>query len=127
MDSDIGSELGDSGVESAREGSGEEPSTLSGERQLRTRRVRVARRWIDLHRNLENDWRKGGRQIPILLDTDAHLSNGNLIALKILVDTGAQVNLIKEKVVARQFFRSAENRVKLITAKNSNLEGVPMS
>ena len=46
-----------------------------------------------------------------------------MIALKILVDTGAQVNLIKEKLVARQFFKSAENRIKLITANNTILEG----
>ena len=32
MDSDVDSELGDSGVESTGEGSGEEPSTSSGER-----------------------------------------------------------------------------------------------
>ena len=66
---------------------------------------------------------KGGRHVQLLLDIDAQLPNGNLIALKILVDTGAQVNLIKAKIVARQFFKSAENRVKLITANNTILEG----
>ena len=96
MDFDIGSELGDSGVESAGEGSGEEPSTSSGERRLRARRVRVARRWLDPHSNLENDWRKRGRHIQLLLDIDARLPNGGLIALKFLVETGALVNLIKE-------------------------------
>ena len=44
---DIGSELGHSGVESAGEGSEEEPLTSSGERRLRARRVRVSRRWLD--------------------------------------------------------------------------------
>ena len=78
-------------------------------------------------RNLETGWKKGGRHVQLLLDIDAHLPNGNLIALKILVDTGAQVNLIKEKLVPRQFFRSAENPVKLITANNTILEGVLMS
>ena len=103
MDSDIGSELGDSGVESAGEWSGEKPSTSSGERRLRARQVRVARRWLDPHRNLENYWKKGGRHIQLLLDIDARLPNGGLIALKVFVDTGAQVNLIKEKLVARHF------------------------
>ena len=56
---------------------------------------RVARRWLDPHRNLENDWRKGGRHIQLLLDIDTRLPNGGLIALKFLLDTGAQVNLIK--------------------------------
>ena len=40
-----------------------------------------------------------------------------------MVDTGAQVNLIKEKLVAHQFFRSAENPVRLITANNTTSEG----
>ncbi len=61
--------------------------------------------------------------MQLLLDIDASLPNGGVLALKILVDTGAQVNLIKEKLVARQFFRSAENPVKLITANNSILDG----
>ena len=65
LDSDKGSELGESGVESAGEGSGEEPSTSSGERRVRARRVRVVRRWLDPHKNLENDWRKGGRHIQL--------------------------------------------------------------
>ena len=67
--------------------------------------------------------RKGGRHIQLLLDIDARLPNGNLIALKILVDTGAQVKLIKDKIVAKQFFRSAENPHRLITANNIILEG----
>ncbi len=54
--------------------------------------------------------------MQLLLDIDASLPNGNLIALKKLVDTGAQINLIKEKLVARQLFRSADNPVRLITA-----------
>ena len=70
---------------------------------------------------------KGGRHVQLLLDIDAQLPNGNLIALKTLVYTGAQVNLIKEKLVARHFFRSAEIPVKLITANNTILEGFPMS
>ena len=65
--------------------------------------------------------------MQLLLDIDARLPNGGLIALKFLADTGAQVNLIKEKLVARQFFWSPENPVKLITANNTILEGVPMS
>ena len=63
--------------------------------------------------------------MQLLLDIDAQLPNGNLIALKILVEIGAQVNLIKEKLVARQFFRSAENLVKLITANNTTSDGFP--
>ena len=47
MDSDIWSELGDSGVESAGKGSGEKPSISSGKRRVRARRVRVALRWLD--------------------------------------------------------------------------------
>lgn len=112
------SEFGVAGSESS-----DEPTPQSGERNPRPRRVRVARRWMDPLRNLENDWKKGGRHIQLLLNIDARLPNGSFLALKILVDTGAQVNLIKEKLVARQFFSSAENPVRLITANNTILEG----
>jgi hypothetical protein len=72
---------------------------------------------------MEKDWTKGGREMQLLLDIDASLPNGGLIGLKILVDTGAQVNLIKEKLVPFQFFKRAETPLKLITANNSILEG----
>ena len=61
--------------------------------------------------------------MQLLLDIDASLPNGGLIGLKFLVDTGAQVNLIKEKLVPFQFFKRAETPLKLITANNSILEG----
>ena len=55
MDSDVESELGGADLVSE---SGEEGTPQSGERRTRARRVRVARRWLDPHRNLENDWKK---------------------------------------------------------------------
>ena len=61
--------------------------------------------------------------MQLLLDIDASLQDGGILTLKVLVDMGAQVNLIKEKLLARQLFRSAENPVKLITANSSILEG----
>ena len=72
-----GSELGAVG-----EGSGEESTSPHGERRPRARRVWVAHMWLDPLRSLETDWRKGGRHIQLLLYIDAHLPNGNLIALK---------------------------------------------
>ena len=62
--------------------------------------------------------------MQLFLEIDASLPNGNLVALEVLVDTGAQVNLIKERLVTCQFFQRAKNPVRLITAKNSILEGV---
>ena len=61
--------------------------------------------------------------MQLLLEIDASLPNGSLIALKLLVDPGSQVNLIKERLVPCHFFQRAENPVKLITANNSILEG----
>ena len=107
MDSDAESKKGGSDLGAVGEGSGKEFTLPHGERRPRARRIRVAHRWLDPLRSLETDWRKGGRHVQLLLDIDAHLLNGNLIALKILVDTGSQVNLIKEKLVVRQFFRNA--------------------
>ena len=123
MGSDEESLMGGSELGAVGKGSDEESTSSHGERRPRARRVRVAHRWLEPLRSLETDWKKGGQHIQLLLDIDAHLPNGKLIALKILVDTGAQVNLIKEKLGARQFFKSAENLVKLITANNTILEG----
>ena len=61
--------------------------------------------------------------MQLLLEIDASLPNGRLVALNVLVDTSAQVNLIKETLVPCHFFQRAENPVKLITANNSILEG----
>ena len=111
MDRDVESDSGEFELGAVGEGAGEESTPLSGERRPRARRVRVAHKWLEPHRDLENDCKKGVQQIQLLLDIDARLPNGGLIALKSLVDTGAQVNLTKEKLVARQFFRSAEDPV----------------
>ena len=82
MDSDVESDSGDSELGAVGEGSGEESTPLSGERRPRARRIRVAHRWLGPHRDLENDWKRGGRQIQLLLDIDARLPNVSLIALK---------------------------------------------
>ena len=60
--------------------------------------------------------------MQLLLEIDASLPNGSLVALKVLVDTGAQVNLIKERLVPCHFFQRGVNPVKFITANNSILE-----
>ncbi len=105
-------------------GSSVENPRLAGEHRKRPRHIRVADRWINPLNGLANEWMNGGRQMQLLLDIDASLPNGTLVALKVLVDTGAQVNLIKERLVPCQFFRRAENPLKLITANSSILEGV---
>ena len=81
--SDVESDSGDSDLGAVGKWPGDDSTTLSGERRPRMRRVRVAHRWLDPHRDLENDWKRRGRQIQLLLDIDARLPNGNLIALKI--------------------------------------------
>ena len=57
----------------------------------------------------------------MLLDMDVELPDGSFLPLKILVDTGAQVNLVKRGLVSRQDWEIAQNPVRLITANNSVL------
>ena len=59
----------------------------------------------------------------MVLDMDVELPNGDFLPLKILVDTGAQVNLVRRDLVPRQDWRPAPNPVRLITANNSILRG----
>ena len=59
----------------------------------------------------------------MLLDMDFELPNGNLIPMKVLVDTGAQVNLVRQDIISCQHWKGAENPVKLVTANNTILEG----
>ena len=103
MDSNEESEMGDSDLGAAREGSGEEFTPLHGERRPRARPIRVAHRWLDPLRSLETDWKKGVGTYNFYWMS--HLPNGHLIALKILVDTGAQVNIIKEKTSGPSIFQ----------------------
>ena len=51
----------------------------------------------------------------MVLDMDVELPNGDFLPLKILVDTGAQVNLVRRDLVPRQDWRPAPNPVRLIT------------
>ena len=64
-----------------------------------------------------------GRHIQTVLDMDVELPNGDFLPLKILVDTGAQVNLVRRDLVPRQDWRPAPNPVRLITANSSILRG----
>ena len=43
--------------------------------------------------SVEN-WSKNGRQMQLLIEIDVEAPDGRLIPLRILVDTGAQVNLV---------------------------------
>ena len=84
----------------------------------------MARRWFEpAHSFSDENLKKEWRHIQLILDMDVELPNGNLIPLKILVDTGAQVNLIRRDLVSRQHWRGAENPVKLVTANNTILDG----
>ena len=65
MDSDEESEMGDSDLGAAGEGSGEESTPSHGERRPRARRMRVAERWLGHLRSLETDWRKVGRHVQL--------------------------------------------------------------
>jgi len=57
------------------------------------------------------------------LELDAQLPNGEVIPLKVLVDTGAQVNLVRRELIPQEFWREAKNPIQLITANGSILPG----
>ena len=80
----------------------------------------MAERWLGAAQSFAGGGLKGeGRHIQLLLDMDVELPDGSLLPLKILVDTGAQVNLVKRGLVSRQDWKIAQNPVRLITANNS--------
>ena len=47
----------------------------------------------------------------MVLDMDVELPNGDFLPLKFLVDTGAQVNMVRRDLVPRQDWRPAPNPV----------------
>ena len=59
----------------------------------------------------------------LLVSVGLQLSNGMQIPIKMLVDTGSQVNLIKKGIVHDSLFRVSKNPVKFIAANQQVVSG----
>ena len=57
------------------------------------------------------------------MEVDARLPSGNLQPLKVLVDTGAETNLIREGLVSPMEFLPAKHHLCLTTANGQRLRG----
>jgi hypothetical protein len=71
----------------------------------------------------DKEWQNCGDKVQLLLDMDVELPNSKLKNMKILVDTGAQINLVKRGLIPPSLWQRARNPVRLITANNSVLGG----
>ena len=71
----------------------------------RIRKIKLSRRLLRSASHFTNkgDWERSGNKIQLLLDMDVKLPNSKLIPMKILVDTGAQVNLVKRGLIPFTF------------------------
>ena len=61
--------------------------------------------------------------LRLILEVDARLPSGNLQPLKVLVDTGAETNLIREGLVSPVEFLPAKHHLCLTTANGQRLRG----
>ena len=59
----------------------------------------------------------------LILPMHVRQSNGRVIILRALVDTGCKLNLIRKGFVAPEFFRPATTRFRLVTASGAPLAG----
>lgn len=66
---------------------------------------------------------ESGGHMQLLMDMDVAYPRGDLVAMKILVDTGAQVNLVRSNLVPPEFLKMAKDPVRLLAANNSVLFG----
>jgi hypothetical protein len=67
--------------------------------------------------------RKVGKERQLLLKTDAELRNGEVQTMDILVDTGAEANLIRKGLVSNHLTYVARNPLKFATANGQSLGG----
>ena len=61
--------------------------------------------------------------LQLLLNLEVELPNGDLKVLKVLVDTGAEANLVKKKLIPSRLMFAAEKPLKLVTANGKLLGG----
>ena len=59
----------------------------------------------------------------LILPMYVHQSNGRVITLRALIDTGCELNLIRRGLVAPEFFKPATIKYRLVTASGAPLAG----
>ncbi len=69
------------------------------------------------------NWSENGGHMQLIMDIDVETPERGILPLRVLVDTGAQVNLIRRELVPPESWRIAEDPVRLITANNTVLKG----
>ena len=67
--------------------------------------------------------RQGGKHLQLLLRAPVEISNGEIREVNILVDTGAQANLIREGLVPHHLTQCAKRRLQLIAANGQVIPG----
>ena len=62
-------------------------------------------------------------EAQLLLELDVILPNGDLRRVRALVDTGAQVNLIRKKLVPKHLLTSPSHPIRLVAANQEIIQG----
>ena len=61
--------------------------------------------------------------MQLVLKIPARLPNGVTKELKILVDTGAEANLVRKNLLPRELFYPSHNHLRLLTANGQDMQG----
>ena len=61
--------------------------------------------------------------VQLKMEIPGILPNGDTKNLKILIDTGAQANLVRSGLISRHLFRGAPKVLRFVTANGQKLEG----
>ena len=62
-------------------------------------------------------------KVQLVMELPAVLSNGEVRNLKVLIDTGAQANLVRKGLISSHLFYGAPRILKLIAANGQRIEG----
>ena len=71
----------------------------------------------------EGEERSFGQDRQLLITVRARDSKGRVKYLKALIDTGAEANLVKEKLLHENTLKKSENPLRLITADGTTMPG----
>ena len=66
---------------------------------------------------------RDGEEIKLTMELRVRLPSGDEKTLKVLIDTGAEANLIKEGVLSKSEFVRAEKRLFFVTANGRPMKG----
>ena len=70
-----------------------------------------------------NQVHDAGESLQLLLKIPARLDNGDEVVLSVLIDTGAEANLVRTRVLPSSMFFPAQTPLNLVTANGCPLMG----